>query len=373
MNLIKSQGNLKSKKIHFIFVIDAFTKGGAQRNLELVLPEMVKLGAQVDLVLIQDSNEELSLQGLESSGVHIHRIVARNMHDIFGFIRFLKVARKRDSTIVANLFWSQVWSALLIFPKGAQKLFWVEHNTYLNRTGSHWLIYKLLSCRSKSVLAVSSEISDFLQKRVNIKVQLINNAATSFQAREKVQIENFRFLFVGRLVEQKNPLLALEAFKYALDNATVPDNSKLIVIGDGPLRREMETYVCANRLVGIVQFLGYLESEEVSKIMSESQTLVMTSHHEGSPLVRLEALVNGMAIVTTETAGIKGILTTGFSEELLPGIFVSDSNKISLAENLAKSVEFSVWHDVAIESRLKRGKRFSPPEVAKTYFILDED
>ena len=373
MNRIDSLGKLYSGKKHFIFVIDAFTKGGAQRNLELVLPEMVKLGAKVDLVLIQDSREELDLGNLQSCGVQVHRIGASSMFDIFGFLKFLKVSRKKGSVVVANLFWSQIWSALFFFPANFQKLFWVEHNTYLNRTKSHWMFYKLLARKVTSVLAVSSEIADFLIKRINIKVQIVNNAAFPLHSRRELPNNNFRFLFVGRLVEQKNPLLALMAFKYALENGIIPKISNLIVIGDGPLKEVLEAYVNNNDIVGKIQFLGFLKSEEISKIMSASQTLVMTSRHEGSPLVRLEALVHGMTIVTTRTAGIKGILTTGLTEDLLPGIFVSDSNEISLAENLAKSIDSSVWSDVAVRARLLNGKKFSPSEVAKSYFNLDEN
>lgn len=373
MNQTSIRNYLKSEKKHFIFVIDAFTKGGAQRNLELVLPEMIELGAQIDLILLQNSAEELNLKKLQAFGVQIHRIVARNMYDVTGFFRFLRVTRKKNSVIVANLFWSQIWSALVAHPARFQKLFWVEHNTYFNRTNSHWFFYKLLSRRAISVLAVSAEIADFLQKRVKIRVQLVNNAALSVHSRGEFQVDYFRFLFVGRLVDQKNPILALEAFKHAIDSGTIAEDSKLNVIGDGPLRSEMETYVNNNNLDGKIKFLGFLEPEEVSKIMSVSQTLIMTSHHEGSPLVRLEALVHGMTIVTTRTAGIKGILTAGLTDDLLPGIFVSDSNMISLAKNLAKSVEFSVWSEESVGARLTNGRKFSPPEVAKNYYFLDQN
>jgi len=370
MNQTSIRSNLKSEKKHFIFVIDAFTKGGAQRNLELVLPEMIELGAQIDLILLQNSTEELNLKKLQSSGVQIHRIVARNMYDVTGFFKFLKVTRKKDSVIVANLFWSQIWSALVAHPARFQKLFWVEHNTYLNRTNSHWLFYSLLSRRAIAVLAVSAEIADFLQKRVNIRVQLVNNAALSLHSRGEFPVDFFRFLFVGRLVDQKNPILALEAFKHAIDSGIIPEDSNLNVIGDGPLRNEMEAYVNTNNLDGKVEFLGFLEREEVSKIMSVSQTLIMTSHHEGSPLVRLEALVHGMTIVTTRTAGISGILTQEFSDELLPGVFVAESNVESLTINLGLSISPTFWTTDVFETRVGAAQKFSPEQVAKIYLHL---
>ena len=372
MSQTSIESEFKHQKKHFIFVIDAFTKGGAQRNLELVLPEMVKLGASIDLVLLQTSDQELDLLPLLTSGIRVHRINARNMRDFRGFYRFLKVIRKKDSVLIANLFWSQIWSALLNTLGNLQDIYWVEHNVYLNRSRSQWFIYQLLTHKIISILAVSEEISDFLQNRIKLPVRIIKNAAISSYARNDTSRDFPQFLFVGRLVEQKNPILALEAFKYALNNSLIPKNSKLSLIGDGPLSREIRILIETYSLKANIETLGFLERKEISKFMSESQTLVMTSHHEGSPLVRLEALTHGMAIVTTHTAGIRGILTTNSNEDLLPGIFVTDWSVISIAENLGNSIKPSVWLDESVNVRLNAGKKFSPTKVAREYLNLGE-
>jgi len=353
-----------------IFVIDAFSKGGAQKNLQLIIPELLARGCSVDLILLQNSSAELDLSVLELSGVTIYRINASNMFDLFGFVRFFSALRYRPAVIVANLFWSQVWSSISTLFTWRHKVVWVEHNTYLNRSKMQWVVFRLLSRHVNVLLSVSKEIQEFVTDRVLCQTRLVSNAALSYFTRNKIAIENPKFLLVGRLVEQKNPTLALRAFKSALLNLAIPDNSRLLIIGSGPLESQVKELAIKLGIASNVEFLGFLDSHEISKIMAGSHVLLMTSFHEGSPLVRLEALAHGMAIVTTKTAGITGILTAEKSEALLPGIFVCDSNSEVFAISLARAVEERFWSPESVGIRLKAAEKFHPAIVASTYFDL---
>ena len=354
----------------FIFVIDAFTKGGAQKNLQHILPELIKAGYQVDLVLLQNSSSELSLVELQTSGVEIHRVNASRMFDLFGFARFLYLLKGGSSAIVANLYWSQIWSSIYSLFRPRNKLTWVEHNTYLDRSKMQWLVFRFLSRRAKVLLAVSKEIEEFIADKVFCCTRLVNNAAISYFEREVTSTENPKFLLVGRLVEQKNPSLALASFKAAIDKEIIPNNSKLMIIGAGPLEERLKRDAIDSGLISNLDFLGFIDSYEISRIMSQSHVLIMTSRHEGSPLVRLEALAHGMAIVTTKTAGIIGILTQPGTESLFPGIFVSANNFKAVAQDLGKAIDESVWSQEAISARLNSAINFKPKNVAAKYIDL---
>jgi glycosyltransferase involved in cell wall biosynthesis len=356
----------------FIFVIDAFTKGGAQKNLQLVLPELVEAGYQVDLVLLQNSSSELSLVGLKSSGVQIHRVAASSMFDLVGFLRFSKVLNGGHSLIVANLYWSQIWSSINNIFQPKNLLAWVEHNTYLNRSKAQWIVFRLLSKRVNRLLTVSKEIQEFITGKALCSTQLVNNAAISYFAREITSTDNPQFLLVGRLVEQKNPSLALSSFRSAINEGVIPKNSKLLIIGAGPLENQLKKEVKKLGIGSNLDFLGFIDSFAISKIMSQSHVLIMTSHHEGSPLVRLEALAHGMAIVTTRTAGIKDILTEPGTDTLFPGVFVPADNSEAIARDLGKAIEKNVWSHRAISLRLDSAVKFQPSKVAASYIELLE-
>jgi len=292
------------------------------------------------------------------------------MFDLLGFVRFLSVVGKRKALVVANLYWSQIWCSLLNFIYPRVQVAWVEHNTYLNRSKMQWRVFRLLSKRASILLTVSEEIEDFVRDQALCQTKVVSNAARAHFQRISFSLENPKFLLIGRLVVQKNPALALVAFKSAISSGIIPADSKLIVIGEGPLETNFKNSSTEYGIDLNVEFPGFLDSHEVSRIMSESHVLVMASHHEGSPLVRLEALAHGMTIVTTKTAGIKGILTEPDSENLLPGVFVCDDNPEILSTSLGRALDKIYWSSESVASRLVAAKKFHPTSVAEEYMRL---
>lgn len=104
--------------------------------------------------------------------------------------------------------------------------------------------------------------------------------------------------FVGRLDQAKDPLLALEAF--ALLSRELPE-ARLLVVGEGPLREEVEEWVAALGLSRKVRFLG---EREARPIMPALDALLLTSAYEGMPYVLLEALTLGVPVVGAPPLGL---------------------------------------------------------------------
>jgi glycosyltransferase involved in cell wall biosynthesis len=178
------------------------------------------------------------------------------------------------------------------------------------------------------------------------------------------------FVFVGRLNKQKNPLLAIRAFDYALNNKLIPANSKFNFVGDGPLLQEIETFIELNSLKKSVKLLGFLNLSEISKIYYQSMTLVSTSEYEGFSLARVEAASSGCTVVTTMTSGILGVLTKSEQKRrLIPGIFVVESDVVKIAYALKESIAKKYWVTNNISERKKILKNHNPKSIADKYLI----
>lgn len=349
-------------------VIDAFTPGGAQRNLELIIPTWVELGIEVTLVLIQESREELSVSRLLKIGVRLERIGAKRMIDFKAFIRFLGIMKNyRNQLVISNLFWSQTWGALAKLRNPSIRLTWVEHNTYLKRTLTQWIIFWSLAKFANTIFGVSVEIMQFLKSKKIKHVSVINNAVASRGLSHNHRHQSKIILFVGRLNEQKNPMFALKVFEKLLSNVDKTTKYQLKVLGSGPLINEMRSYVLEGGIQRSVEFLGHVEAEQVALEMSGASVLLMTSLQEGSPLVRLEALEQGMCIVTTKTSGLLGILVDENTGEVkAPGIFIGDSLD-ELSKFLKKAFEANYWDTNAVSARMKLIASSSPEAVALRY------
>ena len=104
--------------------------------------------------------------------------------------------------------------------------------------------------------------------------------------------------FVGRLDQQKDPLLALESFSHF---AKEEPKSRLVVVGDGPLR---EAFLSRVQVLGLGERVLFLGAREGREVLPALDALLLTSAYEGMPYVALEALALGVPLVSAPTPGL---------------------------------------------------------------------
>lgn len=124
-----------------------------------------------------------------------------------------------------------------------------------------------------------------------------------------------KLLFVGNLSERKGVSELLQAMALP-DLAELP--LSLTVAGGG----DVAGYEAQARALGLpaerVQFAGWSDQATVAACMAEADMLVLPSYDEGLPLVILEALANGVAVVCTPVGEIPSVLHDGETALLVP-------------------------------------------------------
>lgn len=134
------------------------------------------------------------------------------------------------------------------------------------------------------------------------------------------------FITVGRLSLEKRQDLLLRAF--ARVSETLP--SKLLVVGDGFLRDDLEALANELGVSDRVLFTGYLSN--AMAILNRADTFVLTSSHEGLPMVLGEALALGKNVISTDLPGARDLL--GDSS---PGIVSHEVASVAEAMSAAAS------------------------------------
>jgi colanic acid/amylovoran biosynthesis glycosyltransferase len=127
--------------------------------------------------------------------------------------------------------------------------------------------------------------------------------------------EQARLLNIGRLSEQKGHLLLIEAAA-CLHAQDV--NFELVIVGDGPLRGDLERLIDQHGLRGRVRITGFLDNHGVRRELEAARALVMSSFAEGLPVVIMEALALGRPVISTSIAGIPELVEPGQNGWLVP-------------------------------------------------------
>ena len=124
-----------------------------------------------------------------------------------------------------------------------------------------------------------------------------------------------RLVCVGRLCEQKGHGLLVEA---AARLAKEGEPFELVLVGDGPLRPQIEALAREHGLNGQLRITGWKSGPEVTREINASRALVLPSFAEGLPVVLMEALALQRPVISTYVAGIPELVTPGVCGWLVP-------------------------------------------------------
>ena len=124
-----------------------------------------------------------------------------------------------------------------------------------------------------------------------------------------------KFIAIGRMDAVKGHLLLVEAVAELVSEGLI---FKLIMVGGGPLRNEIEGLIKKLKLEDYVQVIGWASNEEVVRQILSSSVLVLPSFSEGLPVVIMEAFALGRPVIASAIAGIPELVKNGENGWLIP-------------------------------------------------------
>ena len=174
-------------------------------------------------------------------------------------------------------------------------------------------------------------------------------------APELVDDGKIRLIAVGTLKQSKGYLRLLQIIK-RLCEEQYPIH--LYILGIGPLRQEMEEYICRNELQSTVTLLGYQTNPY--KYVSKCDLFVCASFAEGFSTAATEALIVGTPVCTVEVSGMKEML--GENNEW--GI-VTENSEEALYQGIKELLDEPALRAHYKEQAAERGKMFSTEKTVR--------
>lgn len=145
-----------------------------------------------------------------------------------------------------------------------------------------------------------------------------------------------RIMFAGRFVMQKNPLQVVRALSQIKD---IPWHC--VMVGDGPLRKDVEREINEHGLIDRFTLTGWITPDEVIGWFARSDILFMPSLSEGLPVVGVQAVAMGLAVVASRVGGFIDLVEPDFNGFLLDGqnasLGVSDLRQLLMSPNMLLS------------------------------------
>ncbi|MBY0243939.1 MAG: glycosyltransferase family 4 protein [Sphingobacteriaceae bacterium] len=183
-----------------------------------------------------------------------------------------------------------------------------------------------------------------------------------FQYVEKLQTQNYQFVYAGRIIADKGIYELIEAFRVVKSKYA---NSKLILIGNYFPGNHSAIYESeVNQWVdeGLIEYHGMVDN--VEEYITNSDSVVLASYREGLPRVLLEASSIGRVIITVDSIGCKDVVEDGVT-----GYMAKVKDVDSLAQAMIKFIELP--HDEKVKmgkaGRLKMEREFDQKIVINKY------
>ena len=214
----------------------------------------------------------------------------------------------------------------LLRSKTLETLFYEILNHFYNRldlvTGPSRYAIKILQ---KHGLKVKSEV---VSNGIDLASFSPSSEYKSFLRKFNLDKESKKILFVGRLMKEKGLDILFQA--YHLVNERIP-NTRLILVGKGYLRKELEKLAEKLGVDDKVIFTGFISDELLKQAYSASDIFVLPSRAETQSLVLLEASAMGLPLVGAKITAIPELVKDGWN-----GYTFEPENHEDLAQKIIK-------------------------------------
>lgn len=353
--------------------------GGAERVMLTVANSLAERGYSVQLVVgnakggfRRDVSDTVELVDLDLPAVPI----VPTLGVLIPFYRYL--SRENPGVVISSMIHVNV--VLLLAWKlsdTTSRMVVTEHNNpteIMRNSITNRVAYEAASFEypwADRVIAVSDGVADSLSEVLDVpreEIARIYNPVVSDELKAQssqhvdhpwLDREGPVLLNVGRLTEQKNQALLLNAFSRVRDRF----DAKLLIVGTGENERSLRDLIGTLGIGDHVEIINWVDNPYA--FMASADVFVLSSRYEGLPTVLIEALACGCQVVSTDCpSGPREILEDGKY-----GTLVEVQDPEALAEGVGERIRDPIDEDL-LE---KRGEDFSVERCIEDYERLVQD
>jgi glycosyltransferase involved in cell wall biosynthesis len=283
-----------------------------------------KLGSNWRVLGIELGGRSATYNWIPASGANFSKITlfpemsSKNLHSWSLFWRLFLAIRRSGARHVFLCHYEKTFillTAVVLRAVGC-RVFAMFESKYDDYPRYLWreCLKSLFLLPYQGCLAASIRSQDYVRflgiKRERIKlgyctasVERIRHLAGTPPAPDGVPFAERHFTMVARLLARKNIERVLHALAILRDRFGLLRD--LVICGDGPLAADLRSLSGQLGLDTQVRFLGFVQTEEVAKVLGSTMALLLVSYEETFGQAVIEAQAMGCPVIVTENCGVR--------------------------------------------------------------------
>jgi len=331
----------RKHKIRLLHIITRLVRGGADENTIYNIRGLDKCKYQVDLLVGGDSDFDFlkSLNDIQSYVIPELRRNVNPWYDSLAFFKLIKFLKKNNYQIVHTHtakagFLGRITAEIVGTPIIVHTLHGTTFHEFINPLlkACYIGLEKVAGHYTDKFITVGEDLKQkYLAKKIGSPTQYTtiysgfdidkfcrdSKDIDAFRAEEfkKLGISDSDVIIgtVSRLESRKGHTYLFQAVDRLLKEYP---NARLLVVGEGPYRANLEKEVEQLKLEEKIHFLGY--RLDIPKIIALFDIFVLTSLWEGLPRVLVQAALLGKPIVTFDVEGAGEVVRDGVNGFIVP-------------------------------------------------------
>lgn len=313
-----------------LHVINSLELAGAETLLTDLALRLSQRNIDVEIYVLKASGSSLE-EKVKRSGVRLYFSSITSVYSPLQIPALVKhLFRHKYDLIHVHLFPAQLWAACAA-SFAPVPLITTEHSTYnrrrtvLFRVLDRWMYkrYRAVVTISKATAVALSKWLPEIAKRIctifnGIEVSYFVNAQ-AIDIKMLPSLQRPLLVSVGRLEQEKDQATLLKSLPYL-------ETAHLLLIGDGPMRDQLQELASRLGVTHRVHFLG--RRTDVPNLLKIADVYVQPSRWEGFGIATLEAMAAGVPVVVSRVAGLKDVVGDA-------GLLFEPGNEWELAEKIS--------------------------------------
>jgi glycosyltransferase involved in cell wall biosynthesis len=304
-------------------VVYALAIGGSETLARRLAIGLTRRRYACSLYAVHDDGPLADL--LRADGIPCRAFSRKGKWDLRPLVRLVQQFRADGTKVVHTHHLGQLLYGGLAARWAGCRVIHTEHEYYTLRRPRAQQLLRVLTRLADRVTAVAEPVRGFLEDTVGLpasKLITIQNGVEvhRYEAaiphdREEWDLKNSDVIIgcVGRLSPEKGHAVLLRAFRKVISRHPL---ARLALIGDGEERERLQHLAAELRIGNLVRFLGL--RADVPEVLAACDLFTLPSIQEGFPMVILEALAAGKAVIASEVGAIPDVIRHGATGMLVP-------------------------------------------------------